>query len=196
MRSADACRMKGKVLASFRLAFPRFLSGILGTWCCVGPILLLNGSESASWELWAGLLLLLLCYVVVIVIWLRAKWDALTKLISETTLALCFMNCRLTIKRNDGCFHGSKRRNGDCVCLLWLLHRGTHETKASYGRATRAVHLGTPQLFAIGRASLVFPPPCPIHFLRSFLQEQVNAHHSQVSLRASKHLCRASVVPT
>jgi len=68
-------------------------------------------------------------------------------------------DCRLTIKRNDGCFHGSKRRNGDCVCLLWLLHRGTHETKASYGSATRAVHLGTPQLFAIGRASLVFPPP-------------------------------------
>jgi hypothetical protein len=100
--------MKGKVLASFRLAFPRFLSGILGTWCCVGPILLLNGSDSASWELWAGLLLLLLCYVVVIVIWLRAKWDALTKLISETTLALCFMIAGLLLNEMMGVFMAAK----------------------------------------------------------------------------------------
>ena len=95
--------MKIKLFYSLRLAFPRFLLGAVGIGCSVGPIILLIGSGSRG--LMAVLvLLLLLCYAVVFVICLRAKWDTLKRLVSETTLAMCFMIIGLLTNEMTGIF--------------------------------------------------------------------------------------------
>jgi len=95
--------MKTKLLDSLRLAFRRFLLGAVGIGCSVGPIILLIGSGSRG--LTAVLvLLLLLCYAVVFVICLRAKWDTLKRLVSETTLAMCFMIIGLLTNEMTGIF--------------------------------------------------------------------------------------------
>ena len=95
--------MKTKLFYSLRLAFPRFLLGAVGIGCSVGPIILLIGSGSRG--LMAVLvLLLLLCYAVVFVICLRAKWDTLKRLVSETTLAMCFMIIGLLTNEMTGIF--------------------------------------------------------------------------------------------
>ena len=97
--------MRSKVLDSVRLAFPRFLWGILGTWFVIGPFILLTGSGYESWGIALLLLLLVvLCYFVVLVICLRRKWESLKKLVSETGLALCFIIIGLVIQEMTGTF--------------------------------------------------------------------------------------------
>jgi hypothetical protein len=97
--------MKTKLFDSLKLAFPRFLFGAVGIGCCLGPIVLLNASGSASLGLTAVLVvLLLLCYAVVFFLCLRAKWDALKWLALETSLALGFMIIGLLINEMTGIF--------------------------------------------------------------------------------------------
>ncbi|HVO95434.1 MAG TPA: hypothetical protein VMT22_21435, partial [Terriglobales bacterium] len=97
--------MKAKIFESLRLAFFRALSGAVGIWCILGPIVLLNASGFISWELATVLgFLLILCYSVVLVICVRAKWDALKELVSETTLAMCFMIVGLLANEITGIF--------------------------------------------------------------------------------------------
>ena len=97
--------MKSKVLDSVRLAFPRFLSGILGTWSVIGPFILLTRSGFESWGIALLLLLLLLvCYLFVLVICLCGQWEALKELILETTHALCFIIIGLLIQEITGIF--------------------------------------------------------------------------------------------
>jgi hypothetical protein len=100
-----------KLLDSLRLAVPRFLLGTVGMWCTLGPIMLLHGSGSASQGHTTLLvLLLILCYAVVLIICLRAKWDALKELVSETTLALCFMIIGLLVNEITGIFIAVKHK--------------------------------------------------------------------------------------
>lgn len=94
-----------RLLDSVRLVFPRFLSGILGTWSVIGPFILSTGSGFESWGIaLLLLLLLLLCHLVVLVICLRGEWEALKELVSETTLAMCFMIVGLLIQELTGIF--------------------------------------------------------------------------------------------
>ena len=97
--------MKSRLVVSARMAFPRFLSGILGTWSVIGPFILLTGSGFESWGIaLLLLLLLLLCHLVVLVICIRGEWEALKELVSETTLAMCFMMVGLLIQELTGLF--------------------------------------------------------------------------------------------
>lgn len=103
--------MKTKLFDSLRSAFPRFLLGAIGIWCILGPILLLNASGAAGLGLTAVLVVLLvLCYAVVIVIGLRAKWDALKDLVSETTFAMCFIIIGLLTNEITGVFIAIKHK--------------------------------------------------------------------------------------
>jgi len=103
--------MKTKLLAALKLAFSRFLVGALGTGCVLGPIVLMNASPSASPELKVLLALLLApCYAIVLVICLRAKWDALKEIASETRLAICFMLVGLLLNEITGTFLGVKHK--------------------------------------------------------------------------------------
>jgi len=103
--------MKTKLLDSLRLALPRTLWGAVGIWCILGPIILLNASGAASRELTTVLgLLVLLCYGLLLVICLRAKWDALKELVSETALAMCFMIIGLLINEITGIFIAIKHK--------------------------------------------------------------------------------------
>ena len=77
----------------------------------LGPILLMNASESASQELKVMLVLLLApCYAIVLVICLRAKWDALRELASETRLAMCFMLAGLLLSEMTGILLAAKHK--------------------------------------------------------------------------------------
>ncbi len=97
--------MKTKLFDSLKLAFPRFLFGAVGIGCCLGPIVLLNASGSASLGLTAVLVvLLLLCYAVVVVICLRANWAALRGLVSDTMFAMGFIIIGLLINEITGIF--------------------------------------------------------------------------------------------
>ena len=103
--------MKSKLFAALKLAFSRFLQGALGIWCTLGPILLMNASESASQELKVVLVLLLApCYAIVLVICWRAKWDTLRELAADTGLALCFMLAGLLLSEMTGIFLTAKHR--------------------------------------------------------------------------------------
>lgn len=96
--------MKSRLFDSARMAFPRFLWGTVGIWSVIGPLILLLGSGMQSWEGAIVLLLLLLCHLVVLVICLRGEWEALKELVSETTLAMCFMIVGLLIQELTGIF--------------------------------------------------------------------------------------------
>ena len=103
--------MKSKLFDALKLAFSRFLLGALGIWCTLGPILLMNASESASQELKVVLVLLLApCYAIVLVICLRAKWDTLRELAADTRLALCFMLAGLLLSEMTGIFLAAKHK--------------------------------------------------------------------------------------
>ena len=81
-----------KIIFALKRAWPRFLWGVLGTWCAIGPIVLLLRSELASGIVTAVLLLLLLlCCAGVFMIWFRSRWTTLRELISETGRVLCFI---------------------------------------------------------------------------------------------------------
>jgi len=98
--------MMSRLLFSARLAVRRFLIGALGTWCTIGPIILLiNGFASASAAVIAGLLLLLLiCYIVAFVIFLHPSGTVRKEFVSETVLAMCFMIVGLLINDMTGLF--------------------------------------------------------------------------------------------
>ena len=101
--------MKSRLVDSAKMAFPRFLWGTVGTWSVIGPLILLLGSGMQSWESAIVLvLLLLLCHLVVLVICIRGEWEALKELVSETTLAMCFMICGLLIQELTGIFAALK----------------------------------------------------------------------------------------
>ncbi len=103
--------MKVKIFDALRSAFFRALSGAIGIGCILGPIVFLNVSESLGWELATGLgFLLILSYAVVLVLCLRAKWDALKELASETTLAMCFMIVGLLTNEITGIFVAIKHK--------------------------------------------------------------------------------------
>lgn len=103
--------MIGKFRDALRRAAPRFLAGMLGVWCCGGPFVVLKVSQSATWELTALLgLLLLVCYGIVALLCLRARWDALKELVAETRLALCFMIAGLLLNEMTGFFMAIKHR--------------------------------------------------------------------------------------
>ena len=97
--------MKAKLRDALRWAVPRFLVGTLGVWCGFGPFVVIKASESAGWGITALLsLLLLVCYAVIFVLCLRAKWDALKELVAETRLALGFMIVGLLLNEITGIF--------------------------------------------------------------------------------------------
>jgi len=122
--------MKTKLLDSLRLAFHRFLLGAVGIGCSVGPIILLIGSGGRG--LTAVLvLLLLLCYAVVFFICLRAKWDTLKRLVSETTLAMCFMIIGLLTNEMTGIFIATKDKLVIVYALVGFLIAELIKPKAS-----------------------------------------------------------------
>lgn len=95
--------MKSRVIDSIKSAWPRFLRGILGTWCIIGPIILLTGSQSQGIALLL-FLVLLPCYGIVFRICLRRDWEALKHLAAETKLALIFIIAGLLIQEITGIF--------------------------------------------------------------------------------------------
>ena len=80
-----------KILSALRRAGPRLLLGMVGTWCAIGPFILISAG-SASGALKAMLfLLVLLCYAIAFMICFRLRWITLGRFVSETRLALCFI---------------------------------------------------------------------------------------------------------
>ena len=99
--------MDAKLMASLRLAAPRFLWGILGTWCCLGPIIILVGS--GPWGLKIALSLFLLAgYSYVFHIWSRQGSGPIRRMIIEARSAMCFMIIGLLLSEITGIFTGLK----------------------------------------------------------------------------------------
>ena len=81
-----------KIIDALKRALQRFLWGILGTWCAIGPLVLLLRSGSGGWiQTTVLVLLLIFCYAVVVQIYLRSRLTRFRELVSETGLALCFI---------------------------------------------------------------------------------------------------------
>ena len=81
-----------KILRALKSTGPRLLLGLLGTWCAIGPFILLVSTGLAGWITTAVFFfLLLLCYALVFMICYRWRWITLRGFISETGLALCFI---------------------------------------------------------------------------------------------------------
>ena len=84
--------ISNKILFALTSTWPRLLLGLLGSWCVIGPFILLVSSGLAGGIRTAVFfLLLLLCYAIVFMICYRWRWITLTGLVSETGLALCFI---------------------------------------------------------------------------------------------------------
>ena len=114
--------MKTKLIEALKLAFLRFLIGAAGAWCVLGPIVLVNASDTASEALKIILgLLLVPCYALVLVICLRAKWDALKELASETRLAMGFILGGLLLNEITGVFLEFKHRLAFVYALVGFL---------------------------------------------------------------------------
>jgi hypothetical protein len=95
--------MDTKLIASFKLAGRRFLWGILGTWCGIGPIILL--ASSGHWLLKLALLLLLVAgYAYVFHIWSRLGLAPIKQMILEARSAICFMIIGLLLSEITGVF--------------------------------------------------------------------------------------------
>ena len=81
-----------KILFALKSTWPRLLLGLLGSWCVIGPLILLVSSGLAGGIITVVFFfLLLLCYAIVFMICYRWRWITLTGLVSETALALCFI---------------------------------------------------------------------------------------------------------
>ena len=84
--------ISNKILFALNSTWPRFLLGLLGSWCVIGPLILLVSSGLAGGIITVVFFfLLLLCYAIVFMICYRWRWITLTGLVSETALALCFI---------------------------------------------------------------------------------------------------------
>src|SRR6266404_2527419 len=81
-----------KILFALKSTWPRLMLGLLGSWCVIGPLILLVSSGLAGGiKTTVFFLLLLLCYALVFMICHHWKWITLTGLVSETGLTLCFI---------------------------------------------------------------------------------------------------------
>src|SRR5689334_20926714 len=81
-----------KILFALKSTWPRLLLGLLGSWCVIGPFMLLVSTGLAGGVRTAVFfLLLLVCYAIVFMVCYRWRWLTLTELVSETALALCFI---------------------------------------------------------------------------------------------------------
>jgi hypothetical protein len=78
-----------KILFALRWAGPRLLFGMVGTWCAIGPFILISAASGVRTAML--FLLLLLCYAIVFMICFRLRWITLGELVWETGLALCFI---------------------------------------------------------------------------------------------------------
>ncbi|HXG50974.1 MAG TPA: hypothetical protein VNN77_06140 [candidate division Zixibacteria bacterium] len=97
--------MKRALLVVLRPASRRFLLGALGTWCVLGPVVVLYGTGSAeAWLIGIAELALVACYAAVLVLCLRARWDALKAIVAETRLAMCSMIVGLLVNEITGLF--------------------------------------------------------------------------------------------
>jgi hypothetical protein len=77
---------------------------MVGTWCAIGPFILISAG-SASGALKAMLfLLVLLCYAVVFLICFRLGWITLGRFVSETGLALSFIILGQLVSETMGVF--------------------------------------------------------------------------------------------
>jgi hypothetical protein len=95
--------MDAKLNASLRSAASRFLWGILGTWCCLGPVIVLW--SSAHWILNLVLALLLFgSYGYVYHICSRQGLAPIRKMIIEARSTICFMIIGLLISEMTGIF--------------------------------------------------------------------------------------------
>ena len=95
--------MKSKLIYSLRVSARRLLFGLLGTWCSIGPIILLL--SSAQLGLTAILFfLLLICYAITIYLWSSRGSHALKEVITETKWAMCFIIIGLVISELTGLF--------------------------------------------------------------------------------------------
>jgi hypothetical protein len=84
--------ISSKILFALKSTWPRLLLGLLGSWCVIGPLILLVSSGLAGGIITVVFFfLLLLCYAIVFMICYRWRWITLTGLVSETALALCFI---------------------------------------------------------------------------------------------------------
>jgi hypothetical protein len=64
---------------------------MVGTWCAIGPFILISaGSASGALKVML-FLLVLLCYAIVFMICFRLGWITLGRFVSETGLALSFI---------------------------------------------------------------------------------------------------------
>ena len=81
-----------KILFALKSTWPRLLLGLLGSWCAIGPFILLVSTGLAGGIIMVTFfLLLLLGYAIVFTICYRWRWITLRGFISETGLALCFI---------------------------------------------------------------------------------------------------------
>ena len=81
---------------------------MVGTWCAIGPFILISAG-SAGGVLTAVLcVLLLLCYAIVFMICFRLRWITLGGFVSETGLALCFIILGQLMSEMTGVFRTIK----------------------------------------------------------------------------------------
>jgi hypothetical protein len=93
-----------KIIFALTWTGPRLLLGLVGTWCAIGPFILISAG-SASGALKAMLfLLVLLCYAVVFLICFRLGWITLGRFVSETGLALSFIILGQLVSETMGVF--------------------------------------------------------------------------------------------
>ena len=64
---------------------------MVGTWCAIGPFILISAGSAGGVLTAVLFLLLLLCYAIVFMICFRLRWITLARFVSETGLALCFI---------------------------------------------------------------------------------------------------------
>jgi hypothetical protein len=74
-----------------RWAGLRLLLGMVGTWCAIGPFILISAGSAGGVLTAVLFLLLLLCYAIVFMTCFRLRWITLGRFVSETGLALCFI---------------------------------------------------------------------------------------------------------
>jgi hypothetical protein len=95
--------MEPKFIATLRSSAPRFLCGLLGAWCCIGPIILVMGA--GQWALKLILLVILVvCYGYVFHLWSRRGAAPVKKMMTETKWAICFMIIGLLLSEMTGVF--------------------------------------------------------------------------------------------
>ena len=64
---------------------------MVGTWCAIGPFILISAGSAGGVLTAVLFLLLLLCYAIVFMICFHLRWITLGRFVSETGLALCFI---------------------------------------------------------------------------------------------------------